>query len=155
MLNHHQAHWLLDLADFDLTMIHVPGSQLVGLNALSRRPNLLPSTTPENKGVILLPSSFFVNLIDTSLSHWIQSSSAANSLVLQALQSIDGSIPPAFHSRLSDWQYAEGILIYKDRVYVPSDPSLRRAIFTYCHDHKMVGHPGYLKTCQLVAAKFW
>ena len=35
-LNHRQARWLLDLADFDLTMIHVPGSHLAGPDALSQ-----------------------------------------------------------------------------------------------------------------------
>ena len=35
VLNCQQARWLLDLADFDLTMIHVPGSHLAGPDALS------------------------------------------------------------------------------------------------------------------------
>ena len=34
-LNCRQARWLLDLADFNLTMIHIPGSQLTGPDALS------------------------------------------------------------------------------------------------------------------------
>ena len=68
--------------------------------------------------------SLFVNLIDMSLSHCVQSSSTSDPLVLQALQSMDGSIPSTFCSCLSDWQYAEGILTYKGCVYVPSDPSL-------------------------------
>ena len=35
-LNHRQARWLIDLADFDLKMIHVPGKLLAGPDALSR-----------------------------------------------------------------------------------------------------------------------
>ena len=136
-------------------MIHVPGSHLTGPDALFCRPDLLPSTTPENEGVTLLPPFLFVNLIDTSLSHHIQSSSTSDPLVLQVLQSMDGSIPPAFRSCLSDWQYTEGILTYKGRVYIPSDPSLRQAILVCCHDHETAGHPGYLKTCQLVTSEFW
>ena len=135
-------------------MIHIPGFQLAGPNTLSRCPDLLPSTTLENEGVTLLPPSLFVNLIDTSLSHHVQSSSTSDPLVLQALQSMNGSIPPAFHSCLSDWQYTEGILTYKGHVYVPSDPSLQQAILAHCHDHEMAGHPGYLKTHQLVASEF-
>ena len=124
MLNYRQAHWLLNLADFDLTMIHVLGSHLAGPDALSHHPDLLPSTMPENEGVILLSPSLFANLIDTSLSHCIQSSSTSDPLILQALQSMDRSIPPAFHSHLSDWQYTEGVLTYKGHVYIPSNPSL-------------------------------
>ena len=136
-------------------MIHVPGSHLTGPDALSHRPDLLPSATPENEGVILLPPSLFINLIDTSLSHHIQSCSTSNLLVLQALQSTDGSIPPAFCSHLSDWQYTEDILTYKGQVYIPSNPSLQWGILVCCHDHETAGHLGYLKTCQLVASKFW
>ena len=155
VLNRRQACWLLDLADFDLTVIHVPGSHLAGPNALSHHPDLLPSATPENEGVTLLPPSLFINLIDTSLSQHIQSSSTSDPLVLQALQSMDGSILPAFRSHLSDWQYTKGILTYKGRVYIPSDPSLRWAILVRCHNHETADHPGYLKTHQLVASKFW
>ena len=135
-------------------MIHIPGFQLAGPNALFYHLDPLLSTTLENEGVTLLPPSLFINLIDTSLSHHVQSSSVSDSLVLQALQSIDSSIPPTFRSHLFDWQYAEGILTYKGRIYVPSDP-LWKAILACCHDHKMADHPGYLKTCQLVAFEFW
>ena len=141
--------------DFDLTIIDVPGSQLASPDTLCHRPDLLPSTTPENEGVTLLPPSLFVNLIDTSLSHCIQSSSTSDPLILQALQSMDGSISSAFYSCLSDWQYTEGILTYKDHVYVPSDPFFQKTILAHCHDHQPAGHPGYLKTHQLVAPKFW
>ena len=136
-------------------MIHIPGSHLVGPDALSHCPDLLPSTTLDNEGVTLLPPSLFINLINTSLSHCIQSSSASDPLVLQALQSMDGSILPAFRSHLSDWQYTKGVLTYKGHVYIPSNPSLQWAILARCHDYETVGHPGYLKTCQLVASEFW
>ena len=68
---------------------------------------------------------------------------------------MDISIPTAFCSHLSDWQYTEGILTYKGRVYIPSDPSLQWAILICCHNHKTAGHPGYLKTSQLVPSEFW
>ena len=45
-----------------------------------------------------------------------------------SLQSMDGSIPPAFRSRLSDWKHVNGLLTYKDRIYIPPDSSLRRTI---------------------------
>ena len=64
-------------------------------------------------------------------------------------------IPLPFHSRLTDWQVEADILTYKGRIYVPADDSLRWAILEQCHNHESTGHPGFLKTRQLVAAEFW
>ena len=147
--------WLVDLSDFDLKMIHVPGKLLAGPDALSRRPDLLPAEDSDNADVTLLPPSLFVNLIDTALSHHIESTSAGDPLVLQALQSMHEDIPLPFRSRLADWQVKAGILTYKGRIYIPADDSLRRAILQRCHDHESASHPGFLKTRQLVAAEFW
>ena len=66
-------------------MIHVPGKLLARPDALSRRPDLLPSDDADNDGVTLLPSSLFVNIIDTALSQHIESASASDPLILQAL----------------------------------------------------------------------
>ena len=136
-------------------MVHVPGKLLAGPDALSRRPDLLPQSDDDNNGVTLLPPSLFINVIDIALSHCIQSASAGDPLVLQALQSMNDNIPLPFRFRLSDWQVNAGILTYQGRVYVPNDDSLRHAILQHCHDHKSASHPSYLKTRQLVAAEFW
>ena len=154
-LNHQQARWLIDLADFDLKMIHVPGKLLAGPDALSRRPDLLPSEDANNDSVTLLSPSLFINIIDTTLSHRIESASAGDPLVLQALQAMHEDISLPFHSHLADWQVEAGILTYKGRAYVPADDSLQRTILEHCHDHESAGHPAFLKTWQLVAAEFW
>ena len=155
VLNHCQVRWLIDLADFDLKMIHIPGKLLAGPDALSCRPDLLPINNNDNDDVTLLPLSLFVNLIDTTLSQRIESDSAGDPLVLQALQSMHEDIPLPFCSRLTDWQVEAGILTYKGHVYIPANDTLRRTILEHCHDHESARHPGFLKTCQLVVAEFW
>ena len=50
-LNRRQARWLIDLANFDLKMIHIPGKPLARPDALSRQPDLLPSEDADNNGV--------------------------------------------------------------------------------------------------------
>ena len=87
--------------------------------------------------------------------HYDASASAGDPLVLQVLQSMHEDIPLPFHSRLADWQVEAGILTYKGHIYVPADDSLRHTILEHCHDHESAGHPGFLKTHQLVAAEFW
>ena len=101
-LNCCQAHWLLDLADFDLHLTHVLGSQLAGPDALSRRPDLLPPSDADNDDVTLLPPSLFIHIINSTLSSHITSSSSSDPLVLQALQLMDSSIPLAFCLQLSN-----------------------------------------------------
>ena len=154
-LNRRQARWLLDLTDFDLQLTHIPGSQLAGPDALSHCPNLLPATNSDNDDVTLLPPSLFIHVIDSALSSRIASSSSSDPLVLQALQSMNGSIPPTFRFRLSDWQHVDGVLTFQGCVYIPPTGDLCRDILHCCHDHATVGHPGFLKTRQLVAAEFW
>ena len=153
-LNRRQARWLLDLADFDLKIIHVPGRLLARPDALSRRPDLHPDES-DNSSTVLPPDSLFVNLIDAKLHERISDSSKSDPLVLQHLQTSLEDIPAAFRSCLSDWKFNDRVLTYKGRVYVPPEDSLRRSILTRCHDHETAGHPGYLKTRQLVASEVW
>ena len=127
-LNRWQACWLIDLADFDFKMIHVPGKLLAGPDTLSCQPDLLPSNDTDNNGVTLLPPSLFINLIDTALSQRIELASASDPLVLQVLQSMHEDIPLPFCSHLANWQVEAGILTYKGRIYVPADDSLCCAI---------------------------
>ena len=119
------------------------------------RQRILDMDVPDNSSTVLLLDSLFVNLIDTKLHKCISSSSKSDPLVLQHLQTSLEDISAAFWSRLSDWKFNDHVLTYKGRVYVPLEDSLCRSILTCCHDHETAGHPGYLKTHQLVTSEFW
>jgi hypothetical protein len=97
-LNCRQAHWLLDIADFDLKLIYISGKLLAALDALSRHPDLIPDSDDDNDDVSLLPPSLFVNLIDTALSDKISVSSSSDPLVLDSLRALEGDLPPKFQS---------------------------------------------------------
>ena len=154
-LNCRQARWLLDLSEFDLTFEHIPGRDLCVPDALSRRPDHIPTSDTDNEAVTLLPDKLFVNLINTSLSDKLRSSSTSDPLVLDALHALPGAVPTAFRSCLSNWRYDTSILTYQGHVYVPADADLRHSIVAHHHDHPTAGHPGVLKTRQLVASEFW
>ena len=77
---------MLDLADYNLKLIHVPGNKLCAPNALSQRPDLIPKTDNDNEGVTLLPQSLFINLINTDLNEKIAKSSEKDPLVLNAFK---------------------------------------------------------------------
>jgi hypothetical protein len=48
-----------------MKLVHVPGSQMVQLDALSRRADLHPDEDNDNKDMMLLPDDLFMKVIDT------------------------------------------------------------------------------------------
>jgi hypothetical protein len=66
-LNRRQARWNLFLSEFNLCLIHVLGSQMVQSDALSWRADHIPEDDTDNEDVTLLPSSLFINAIDTDM----------------------------------------------------------------------------------------
>ena len=83
-LSPRQARWALYISEFDLKLVHIPGSKNILADALSRRPDLCPDE-PDNKDVIMLPDHLFVNLVDTDLRNRIAS---ANNLDFDAAEAI-------------------------------------------------------------------
>ena len=68
---------------------------------------------------------------------------------------MDEDLPTQFRSRLSDWSYDARILSYQGRTYIPNQDNLRLDLVKKFHDHQTAGHPGYLKTKQLLTAGHW
>ena len=115
---------MLDISDYDLKLIHVPGKELAGPDALSRRPDLIPKENNDNEQITLLPKSLFVNTIDLAIADKIAKSSEKDPVVLKTLQAMDEDLPTQFRSRLSDWSYDAGILSYQGRIYIPDQDNL-------------------------------
>jgi len=53
-----------------------------------------------------------------------------------------------------DWTVQDGLTFYKGRLYVPADLNIRQLIIRSLHNTPSVGHPGRLKTWDLVNASF-
>ena len=140
---------------YNLKLIHVPGKELAGPDALSQRPNLIPKEDHDNEQTTLLPETLFINIIDHALEEKIKNSSEKDPLVLTALQAMGGEVPTQFRSRLSDWNYEARILSYQGRIYIPDKENLHLDLVKKFHDHTTAGHPGYLKTRQSISAGHW
>ena len=103
-LNRCQTRWFLDLADFDLKIVHVPGKLLAKPDILSHCSDLYPDDS-DNSETVLLPDFLFINLINTVLHSHISLAFSTDPFVLQHLQSsLEPSIPAAFHLHLFDWE---------------------------------------------------
>ena len=58
-LNRRQARWALYLSRFDFKLIHKPGSSMVKVDSLSRRPDHKKGVEHDNENVTLLKPEFF------------------------------------------------------------------------------------------------
>ena len=146
---------MLDISDYDLKLIHIPGKELVGPDALSRQPDLIPKENNDNDQIALLPESLFVNTIDLAIANKIAKSSEKDPVILKTLQAMDEDLLTQFRSRLTGWSYDAGILFYQGRIYIPDQDNLWLDLVKKFHDHQTTGHPRYLKTKQLLTAGHW
>ena len=57
----------------------------------------------------------------------------------------------ALQQKVDGWKESEdGIITWKDRIYVPVDRKLREEIVQLHHDSPLAGHPGRHKTHELI-----
>jgi hypothetical protein len=53
------------------------------------------------------------------------------------------------------WLEHDGLLCFRDHIYVPNDPELRCRIALQHHDTKVAGHPRCWKTLKLISWSYW
>ena len=133
-LNRQQAQWSLFLLEFELKLIHIPGTQMVQSDALSQQPDLFPEEDLDNKNKTLLHNSLFISAINIELKDLITSSKQTDTLVMDTIQALRNGEPLPMKSRISDWTFEEGLIFYKGRCYVPNNLELWRKILQWYHD---------------------
>ena len=154
-LNRRQARWQLFLSEFEFELIHVPGNRMAVPDALSRRPDLCPEEDNDNEDQIMLPEEVFVKTMDVELHKQFTEIRTWDKVIMDALDAIKqgGTLP--MKSALKDWREEDGIIFYKDRVYVPPNDKLRHKITCCHHNLTMMGHPGRFKTLELIRRDYW
>ena len=53
------------------------------------------------------------------------------------------------------WRREGKVILWKERIYIPDLATLREEIITQYHNSKLVGHPGYTKTHELIIRNYW
>jgi len=56
---------------------------------------------------------------------------------------------------VDDWIEKDGLLYYKNRLYIPEDESLQTEIAQGCHDSLVAGHCGQEKTIKIATSDFY
>src|SRR5262249_40633234 len=121
----------------------------------SRRPDHVLDKDEGNDDLILLPDTLFVKTVDLDLKDRLKTATNTDDFFTKALLALQTHGTPPIKSDLSDWKSDEGLLLFKERCYVPPDQELRRDIVRRYHDSLTAGHPEHMKTLELVRRNYW
>ena len=68
---------------------------------------------------------------------------------------IDQAVEKALRNEEKEWEREEGMITWKNRIYMPKDRALWGDIIQAHHDEKVAGHPGRYKTQELITRNYW
>ncbi|KIL70533.1 hypothetical protein M378DRAFT_117693 [Amanita muscaria Koide BX008] len=149
-LNRRQARWSQILAEYNFTLIHRPGKQHGQPDTLSRRPDYDKGQT-DNANTVLLSPTLFRQVVTTTENE-------GDVLLEQIRNSRDietGVIETAKKKQGMGWAMKDGLIFWRNRVYVPRNRRLRDQIIQLHHDSPEAGHPGRFKTTELILRTYW
>jgi len=100
-LNRWKAQWSLFLSEFDLKLIHTPGSRMIQSDALSWQPDHITDEI-DNNDIIVLPNDIFIKMIDLELQDKIKNKTAKDDFFVKALQAVKENGPLPIRSSLEE-----------------------------------------------------
>jgi hypothetical protein len=103
----------------------------------------------------MLPDKLFISVIAEDLKDKIVILTQTDELAQTIIKCLGKQLPLPMRTALSDWKNIDNLILYKSRVYVPTDADLCREIVTSFHDSPTTGHPGFFKTAQLLKEHYW
>ena len=169
------------MASYNFKLLHKPGNTNVKADFLSRPPGLNKGVE-DNKDTVLLPENLFVFDATAEESyildeyHFQDNYNEAYTIDYQSTEYIFESLPEniaerlshikmdtydtvvknGLHSKDDDFKdHGNGLITYKERIYIPPNHSLRTDIIKEHHDSTSAGHPGRYKTQELITRDYW
>ena len=92
----------------------------------------------------MLPEEQFILLIAVDLRDQIKSLSSNDEFIKGISKCLKERSTPPLQTALSDWTLDDGIILFKNRVFVPNNRDIRRSIIAETHESPVAGHPGHL-----------
>ena len=119
-----QARWWTNLSRYNYQLIHIPGAKLTQANALSRR---LDHTQGEEDDelITMLPGDLFVLLITMDLRDQIHALSSKDEFIQGIIKCLKDRSTPPLRTALLDWTNNDGIIPFKNKVFVPNNRDIR------------------------------
>ena len=138
-LNMRQRRWLELLHEYDFKIEYQAGKENIVADVLSRKSTLASITLLQSSIIPLVREASqddpFFKLITTTLT--------LSSKTEKQLRVVDG------------FTLVEGLLYYKERLYIPPKPEIKLQILAEAHDIPIAAHPGYIKTYNMLRTSFW
>ena len=139
-------------------------------DSLSRRIDHEKGVNLDNHNHILLKSKFFANILEVCAIDASHDTPINDNTILQEVkkalltdevtknyQALLKSGPREFKKPLEEWNFENGLLLFRGHIYIPKDKdeNLRRLVTKMHHDHTSAGHPGRWKTYELISRNYW
>ena len=119
-----QARWWNNLSRYNYKLIHTPGSKLTQADALSRRPDHVTDQNDE-ENVIVFPDDVMIRSIAEDLRDKIILATTKDSFVATLKTCFADKTPPPLRTAISDWEFQDGLVLFKGKCYIPQDTNLR------------------------------
>ena len=145
-LNWRQAHWVMDLQEYNFIIKHCSGKSNSKADILSRCADHKPESE-DNEGVILLKEELFT---------WIWGLEDSHDKLYLAVGKVtwnkwDPQVQEAIKEKEEGWEYKNGYITWKNQVYIPKDEKVREDAIEVAH----FGHPGVAKTLEQLTRGYW
>jgi hypothetical protein len=139
-LNARKIRWLEFLCEYDFDIKHIKGKENKVVDALSRKVHELHATT--------------ISMYRTEIKDRILEAANVDLQYRGLVAKLQQRERP--QTKESYTLGTDGLLLYKNRVYVPNVRDLKLAILKEMHNVAYAGHPGYQKTVAAVKSHyFW
>ena len=137
----------MDLQDFNFIIKYRPGKANSKADILSRRAGH-EKGEKDNQGVILLGDHLFVRLHDDNqaLEDLLEKIKTINKRQWEEV------VKKNIAKKEPDWRLQEGLVTWKNRVYVPTNEEIRGQMIEIHHSW---GHLGIDKTLELMTRNYW
>jgi hypothetical protein len=99
-------------------------SHCIQADALSRRPDHTKGEE-DDELVTMLPKEQFISLIATDLRDQIQTLSSNDDFIKGIIKCLKEQSTPPLRTALSDWTLDDGIILFKNKVFVPNNKDIR------------------------------
>jgi hypothetical protein len=107
-------------------------------------------------GVLLLHNVFSIQLHLSELDLTSPDSKLYKRICNKTFNHVKSQLQEALASKESKYaQGNNGVIFYKDKIYIPDDAKLRKDILCARHNTPAAGHPGFMRMKEYIERDYW